>query len=108
MFNLIKDISTITNIPVSLLTKINNTTNSIICDDMLKSLQSGQQICQIDIGIGTLAIAVIDENVKYKFIPSAVLDMKVKDTINNGESNLQISLEHSLADKLVRAYKDLF
>ena len=108
MYNLIKDLSTTTCIPVSVLNRVSGISNLLVCDDVLKSLQSGEQICQIDIGLGTLAIAVIDDTIKYKFIPSKVLDMKLKDTINSGESQLKTSLEQSLADKLVKAYKDLF
>ena len=53
MYNLIKDLSTTTCIPVSVLNRVSGISNLLVCDDVLKSLQSGEQICQIDVGLGT-------------------------------------------------------
>lgn len=62
---------------------------------------------EMDIGIGTLLISDDEETVKYKFIPSKVLEESVNETIQNKKSPLELKLEKNLVNKILNTYKTI-
>ena len=61
----------------------------------------------IDIGIGQLCVQVVDNGIQYKFIPSAKLEKYMIDTILNKKNPLVNTIESTLVNRIVRAYKDM-
>ena len=108
MQNLLEDLSATSNIPLNLLQKLNQQSIWNICHSVEETVLSGNNIIDINIGIGILYIGIIDDNIKYKFIPNTKLEDNLKSTILNNKCPLEAKLEESFSDKMIRAYKDLF
>ena len=108
MKDLVKDVSTLTTIPYFSLQNLCELCKDVIVYDVQESLLNKENICEIDIGIGTLNILVTEEEVKYKFIPSKSLSETVIDGINHKNSPLIVKAEKSLSKKIMNTYKDLF
>lgn len=106
MTDLIKDISTITTIPVLTLEKLIDRAQWIICDSIENSLQNKENVVEIDIGLGKLIIKVETDNVFYKFIPSNSFEKDIIDTVVNKKNPLQINAEESLGKKFATIYKE--
>lgn len=106
-YDIIKDTSTLTTVPEKTLRRL--ITKQVYCinDAVEEMRQSGDNIVDLDIGLGTLSIGVINDNIYYKFIPSDELDVSVKSSILNEQNLLEDALEAALVDKLTNTYKDL-
>ena len=106
-YDLIKDTATLTTIPEKALTKLASKAIYSINEAVVESQLANDNVIDIDIGIGNLAIKIEDEEVVYKFVPSPELDNSIKETILNGRNLLEDALEASLVDKLTNTYKDI-
>ena len=104
----LKDLSTITTIPYHTLQKLFEKFSWVICDSVQESCMNKQDYASIDIGIGTIDIAVVNDSVQYRFIPSSKLEESVKDTIINKHNPLVSNVEEALVKRVVNAYKDFF
>lgn len=62
---------------------------------------------EINIGVGTLLISDDQDIVKYKFIPSESLEESINETLRTGKSPLELKLEKSLLNKIIKTYKDI-
>lgn len=105
---LVEDLSTLTTISKLSLDTLVTKCNTIICHDVEESILDQQQITEVDIGIGTLYIQIVGEQVKYKFIPSDKLNAAICKTVKTGASPLVMEVEGALKSRVERAYKDLF
>lgn len=108
MYDLVKDISDITQISKNTLDKIVSKCVYCICDDVETETIKNETITRIDIGIGDLLISTEDSEVKYKFIPSARLNASVINTIIDKKNPLINELQESIKKKVTLAYKDMF
>jgi hypothetical protein len=108
MYNLTKDISTLTGISVLTLEKIISKVISSICYDVQESTLNKNEISEIDIGIGNLMIKNLGGEVAYKFIPNSKLNNSVIETLKTGKSPLENSIEIALRDKVAKIRKELF
>lgn len=107
MNKLIDDLSILTTIPDKALNKLVNKSYYCINEAVLDTLLEDKNLVEIDIGLGILYIQILDNSIKYKFIPSNELEKNVKNTVINNKNNLQNVLENNLVTKIVNAYKDL-
>lgn len=107
MVNILKDISTVTTIPYATLIKLSDVSELCICHAIEESLLKGGEFTSIFVGIGTLNIKATDEEIKYKFIPSAKFEESVKQTVLTRESPLINKVEEKLKDKVMNVYKEL-
>ena len=105
--NLIKDLSLLTTIQEPILEKLLDKVFYVISDDIVESQIKEEEVANCDIGIGTLAIKVCGDDVKFKFIPNAKLKEVVKSTIINKENLLSKVVEKVLIDRVTNTYKDL-
>ena len=106
MYSLINDLSTLTTIPVSNLTELVKKSNFCICDDLEDSILAKKDSTDIDIGIGTLTIKVVNNNVKYRFTPSKQLESNVTSTIIDNKNPLTCEAENALVNRIMETYKD--
>lgn len=107
MIDIMEDVSAITTIPKDSLNKIVEKQTWCICHALQESKLNYENIVEINIGIGSLLISDQDEVVKYKFIPSETLEEAINETLKSGKSPLELKLEKSLINKIVKTYKDI-
>lgn len=108
MNNLIQDLSTLTTIPEDALLKLKDKIIWVICDSAESELLSGEGLIKVDLGIGTLLLSISeDDEILYKFIPSANLEDALKETFINKKNPLKLKLEKLLANKIIKTYKDM-
>lgn len=107
MVNLVKDISTLTTIPVATLQKFVSLSESIISHAVFELVNTDNNITSINIGIGVLNIKVEAQSIQYKFIPSNKLEQLVRDTVVTKKSPLVTQVEDKLKDKVLNVYKEL-
>lgn len=107
MDSLINDLATITTIPPNSLQKLKEKEIYIICNDVEESTIQGNNITEINIGIGNLIIEVDKGFINYKFTPSSKLEKNLVSTIVNKKNPLTYVLEESLASKITKTYKDM-
>ena len=108
MNNLIQDLSTLTTIATYNLDKLVSKSVSIISHDVAESLREGAEVTSIDIGLGVLHIQHIAGVIKYKFIPSKMLDNTICSTYKGNESSLIMEVDKVLGERINNIYKDLF
>lgn len=107
MINILEDISTLTSINKKALDKLSNVAIYCINDAVVESLITDNDTVKVDIGIGELWLRLENDQVKYKFIPSAKFEESIVNTITNKSNLLEISIENSLKEKITNTYKDL-
>lgn len=105
--NIKKDLSLLTNLDEKLISKIFDKINWCICDGISSAEYKDDHTLICDLGFGELIIFVGDDQVKYKFIPSAELEKSINSTVINCQNPLEISAEKTLARKITKVYKDL-
>lgn len=108
MDGIIKNISTLTSIPVSALDRLVDISNHCISNSFYHSLISDSDITEIDLGIGVLMIKKDNDALKFKFVPSAKLREELTEVLKTKKSTLTKVLEDSLKEAVTNTYKDLF
>ena len=104
---MLQDLAQITTIPVFSIKKIfNNLTLCIVHKVLENYLTHTTETC-VDIGIGKLSIQLIDNIVKYKFIPSQKFENLLVEAIHSKQSPLVSKAEDILVDKIQNTYKEL-
>lgn len=102
------DLSTLTTIKDSTLSKLTKEINYCITDAVCKSIYNEETETNIDIGIGTLTIRFDNNQVRYRFVPSKELEASIASAIIEEKNVLVTALETSLVDKLNNIYKSFF
>ena len=109
-YDIISDLSTLSTIPEKTLGKLSAKVVYCICDAVAEALAedaSEDRSVDLDIGIGTLSIGLVDDAIKYKFVPNETLETSVKQTVLNERNLLEDALEKSFVDKITNVYKEL-
>lgn len=103
-----KDLSTLTTINESTLSKMTNKIIWCITDAVCKSIYNRDESTVVDIGIGKLIIKYDNNQVKYKFTPSKELEDSISTAVVTERNPLVDALESSLVDKMTNVYKSFF
>lgn len=106
MVDILEDVSILTTIPKKVLAKLIEKVQFAISDGVLEGVLAGKNIVDINIGIGTIYIQILENSIKYKFIPNETMEENVKHAIVNKENKLEKVLEDTLVEKIVNVYKD--
>lgn len=110
MTDIINDLSLLTTIPTKTLDKLVRKTVFCICDAIVETKASEEDITSIDLGIGILYIkhtSTTGSDVKYRFEPSSYLEKAVRNAVVNNKNVLDDVLLTSLGNKFADVYKDL-
>ena len=107
MYDLVKNLNTLTLIKSSILHKLVTISENCICDYTLESVENDEDIVTIDIGIGIIYINILDSELSYKFVPSKKLEKKIIKTIETGDSPLIQDIEDKLNQRIFNTYKEL-
>jgi len=107
MQNLSNDLAVITSTDKKLFDKLVQNANYCICDYLESMALNNENLCEIDIGIGTLKIKVNEDTVTYSFIPSAQLETNIINTLENQQNLLSVALDSTLVRRLNKLYDGL-
>lgn len=110
MIKTLDDLAKLTRIKNSTLEKIFLCLEYIIVDNVseVKILSISDSFINLDIGIGVLTIAIVDDNINYYFKPSSTLEKGLINAINNNENILENKLTSSINSHIYKVYKDMF
>ena len=106
-YDIIKDTSVLTTVPEKVIRKLVSKEIYCINDAVAEMKAAGVDVIDLDIGLGNLAIGIIDDKVVYKFIPSQELDESVKAAVLHERNLLEDALEAALVERLTNTYKDI-
>ena len=106
--NLIDDLSKFSGIPQSKLNNLVTKSSMDIAQSVEEYLTSTEDYCNINIGIGNLYIQEEDGQLFFKFIPSNQLTNMVNRVVDGKKSDLVITIEDVLTEKMLKLYKELF
>ncbi len=107
MTNLVQDLSTLTTIPKKNLNRLIDVAIYSINETIAEDLLQGNDVSEVNIGLGNLYIQCSGNKLNFKFIPSAKLREEVINTIKNKENSLELTLEKNLIDRITNTYKDI-
>lgn len=107
MNNIIQDLSLTTTIKKSVLDKLVENTCLLIAHSVAETAVLREDICELDIGIGTLMLLRDEDCIKYKFIPSPKLEMDVVKAYKTKQSPMIRSVDDSLKRRVENIYKEL-
>lgn len=106
--SLITDLSAITTIPISNLEKLKKKEELCILHKVFENEIRGEEVTYMDLGYGTLYIRHLDNELRYKFVPSKSFETNLKKTIKTQKSPLIEQAEQSINEKIFTIYKELF
>lgn len=107
--DIMKDVATVTTIPLATLKTINIKNMECIGHYLLQSYLAGDCKCDVDIGIGHLQLNITDEDqICYTFLPSKKFEKILTDAIEKQNDPLLNAIENALVTRLNNAYKEFF
>lgn len=107
-YDMIKDLSISTGIKFATLQPVIMKQVKLMAHDVFQTIQDGEDITEIDIGIGTIQIKIGEENCFYRFIPCAKLQQAVEHTVKTNEDVLVTALEEAVAARFEKTYREMF
>ena len=107
MSNIVEDVSKLTTIPEKTLNKLNQKFIYTICEQIQEDILQEKEMSELDIGLGTIYIKYVGDEIKYKFIPNQELEKAVYSTVVKKLNLMETVLNEALAKKFIDVYKDL-
>lgn len=109
MKDLFKDLSIITGVKYNTLFKVISKSCALINHYVKEELKENNSILEIDIGIGILYIQMVEDCIKYKFIPAARLEKSVKSAFKGSTTDTELTdlIDTTLEKRITDTYKEL-
>ena len=107
-YNIRDKIQKLTTINDNTLERLNNLTSCCIVDAIYESVLSNEDCVDIDLEYGNLLISKTNNELRYKFVPSAKLEEDIIKTIKENKNSLDDIILDKLKSNLLSTYKDLF
>lgn len=105
--NILDDICQLTTIPTASMHKLFDKVGFCIANAIYESYLNDQSIIEANLGIGSLIVSIENNQLIYKFIPSAKLEKNIVDSIIYNKNPLDIKLEETFANRILHTYKDM-
>ena len=105
--DVIEKSSALSGVSIKALSKLKNYINMIHSDDIYLDMRDRKPIFEIDTFEGTILIKRENNEIKYKFIPSAEFNKLVANTIETRTSSLVKSLDSSVVNAMSNIYENL-
>lgn len=104
--NIINDLSAATKVPNKVLTEL--TSKEILCigSAITEAIAQKEDILVLNIGFGTLSIELA--TMQCKFVPSAELKSTIKHCVSGKKDPLEIKLEQTIIEKLLKTCDEVF
>lgn len=101
-------LSTLTTVPEKTYKDLENVLNAIYSHDICTQKLENKNIFELELFEGTLVLELMDDSVRFKFLPNKTFSKTIKDAIINNKSFLiDISL-NKLKKSLENTYKDIY
>lgn len=107
MVRLTEDLAQLTTIPVRQLDRLAVRGGYCTANAVYEAVQAGEDVAEVDTGIGILRIFKDPQGIHYVFIPSTELDREVRGAFKGQKSPLSTAIEETLVDRITNTYKDL-
>lgn len=102
-----ESVSILTTIPEKNLIRLQDLYELVICDAIEDALLKGDTTATINLSMGELGIKFDNNELRFRFKPSAKFEEELIDTIVNKRNSLTHEIEKSLVNKITQTYKDL-
>ena len=99
--------SALSGVSIKALTKLKDYINTVHSDDIYLDMNDGKSVFEIDTFEGTVLIKYENNEIKYKFIPSADFNKLVATTLETNTSGLIKSLDNSVISAMSNIYENL-
>lgn len=106
-YYLLSDVAKIAGLRSSIMTTLTNVSEYCICDYINELKMRDEDVLELDLGIGTLSIEVVEDEIKYQFKPSVRLEKNIINTVLDGENPLVKASELNLEKRIYNTYKGL-
>ena len=100
-------VSKLTTIPEKYLVRLQDIYELVICDAVEDALLKDETVAKVNLNFGDLDIKFENNELRFRFKPSAKFEEELIDTIVNKRNVLTLEVEKSLVSKIVQTYKDL-
>ena len=100
-------LSDLTTIPLDSIEKIGDYLQTIHSHDIVTQMLADKDVLELDLFEGKLYLAIEDDNVRYKFVPSEEFGELVLNSILNKDSKLLSRVTEKLKNSLINWRKDL-
>lgn len=107
MLDVVEDVSKLSSIPEKLLNKLVTLEMFSILEGLQEMSILDEHLCEFEIGIGILIISLENNNIKFKFKPSAKFREEIVNTLKNKHNSLEIEFDDSFVEKIKLLYKGL-
>ena len=108
-YNIIDDINKFSTISQKDLDSIIDKIILASCNAVSEDRLIRESVTNLDLGFGSLSLKNENDELYFKFKPSAKFEKALIETFNNSQDRLWISkLENTLSNTIIKAYKDLF
>lgn len=105
--NALADICAITTIPTASMQKLFNKISYCIANSVYEAFLGKKNSAEIDIGFGHIIVNIEQNQLLYKFIPSPKLEKNIIDSIRQNKNPLDIKLEDTFINRILKTYKDM-
>ncbi len=105
--NALNDLSQLCGVQEYNLVGLSNQFNTLISHYMFCLKNSVDNKLEVDIGIGTIVFILVNNEVKYKFIPSKNLEKSVIEGCKADESVLIKKANQLIGQRINKTYKEL-
>lgn len=107
MYNIEDKMFKLTTINQESIAKFNNLVSNCISDAIFEARLQNEDSTTIDLGYGTLIVSMTNNEVRYKFVPSAKLEEDIINAIKNNVNALDSVIIDRTTKTLLATYKDL-
>lgn len=102
-----EQVSALTTIPEKSLVRLQEMYELVMCDAVEDAILKGETTASIDLVFGELGVKFENNELKFRFRPSAKFEEELINTIVNKKNKLTHEIEKSLVNKITQTYKDL-
>ena len=107
-YNILEKVQKLTTIEESTLERLSNLISNCIVDAVFEGVLNDDEIVDIDLYFCRIVISRSNNELRYKFVPSAKLEEDIVKAIKEKKNSLDTIVLDKLKNNLLSTYKDLF
>ena len=107
-YNIEEKVQKLTTIEDATLKRLNNLVECCIVDAVYESVLANDDCVEVDLDFCKIIISKSNNELRYKFVPSAKLEENIVKAIKEKKNSLDDIVLDKLKSSLLSTYKDLF
>ena len=107
-YNIIEKVQQLTTIEDVTLKRLSNLVENCMVDAVYEGVLSNDDVVEIDLDFCKIVISKSNNELRYKFVPSAKLEEDIIKAIKEKKNSLDDVILDKLKSSLLSTYKDLF